>query len=361
MPVMESFLLAVIAGLAAVILVLLVARGRTVPSAPSAGDTAGQQVLLQSLGALHSNVAVLAERMGSAAERIGAIEQQQAALRTGIARTGETASNLQLAADAIRNDLVQARAGLAEIRENAYARQDLERQAAESLRRLEQVIAGTSARGAAGENLVDLVFARLPAEWQLRDFRIGNRVVEFALRVPNGLVLPIDSKWPAPQLLELFHATDDGAERLRLKALIETAALDRAREVTKYLDPELTLNFGIAVVPDAVFDLCAAVQTECFRLNVVLVGQSMFVPYLLLVFQTVLRTSRDIDLEKLAAYVQSAEQGLLAVQEEIEGRLSRGIVMLANSRDALRVQSAQVTSSIAAINARGGLAGPGEQ
>src|SRR5204862_612721 len=69
--------------------------------------------------------------------------------------------------------------GLAELSAAAKARQELEQQTATSIRRLELVIAGTQSKGAAGENVVEAVFAQLPPAWQLRNFRVGNRTVEF--------------------------------------------------------------------------------------------------------------------------------------------------------------------------------------
>ena len=75
-------------------------------------------------------------------------------------------------------------------------------------------------------------------------------------------------------------------------------------------------------------------------------------PYLLLVFQTVLRTSRDLDLEKLAAVLAAAEQSLKAIADEVEGRLSRTLVMLGNSRDELRVQASRATGQLSAVAAR---------
>ena len=59
--------------------------------------------------------------------------------------------------------------GLAELHAYTRARQDLERQTADSIRRLETVIAGTQTKGAAGENILEDVFARLPMEWQVRN------------------------------------------------------------------------------------------------------------------------------------------------------------------------------------------------
>jgi DNA recombination protein RmuC len=228
------------------------------------------------------------------------------------------------------------RRGLAELREYTrtrdHARQDLEWRTAESIRRLETVIAGTQTKGAAGENILEAVFSRLPTDWQVRNFRVGDKAVEFGLRLPNNLILPIDSKWPATNLLEQFAASDDPHEQVRLKAEIEKAVLAKAREVKKYIDPNVTVNFSVAAVPDAVYDLCSGVQADVFQLNVVLIGYSMFVPYLLLVFQTVLKTSQTIDLQRLDAYLDSAEESIQALQGELEGRFSRAITMLTNAR-----------------------------
>ncbi|MBI2767172.1 MAG: DNA recombination protein RmuC [Chloroflexi bacterium] len=342
--------------------VLIVVLRRATPGP----DIAGPLVqLTNAVTAMQTQSAVLAERVGGLNERVANMEQHQGSLRDGLQRidanlsqTGAVATGLREATEGIRTEVAQARAGLTELQSNARARQALEQQTADSIRRLEQVIAGTASKGAAGENLIDLVFSRLPQEWQVRNFHVGARVVEFGLRLPNGLVMPIDSKWPATALIEEFLAADAGM-RTRLKAQIETEVVNKAREVTKYLDPSLTLSFGVAVVPDAVYELCAGVQGDCARLNVVLVGHSMFVPYLLLVFQTVLRTSRDVDLEKVAAALQVAEKALEALQDEIEGRLSRAITMLGNSRDELRLQGSRAGAQLTAIQARTAPAGDG--
>ncbi|MGB3905714.1 MAG: DNA recombination protein RmuC [Anaerolineae bacterium] len=239
--------------------------------------------------------------------------------------------------------------GLAELHAYTRARQDLERQTADSIRRLETVIAGTQTKGAVGENILEAVFANLPIEWQVRNFRVGDKSVEFGLRLPNNLVLPIDSKWPATHLLEQFAAADDPQHQQRIKAQIEKAVLDKAKEVRKYIDPNVTVNFGIAAVPDAVYDLSTGVQADVFQLNVVLIGYSMFVPYLLLVFQTILKTSQDIDLQRLDAYLLSAEESIQLAQGELEGRFSRAITMLTNSRNELSVLLSKVSSGLTSL------------
>ncbi|MAG35444.1 MAG: hypothetical protein CL878_04250 [Dehalococcoidia bacterium] len=243
----------------------------------------------------------------------------------------------------------EIRLRLAELQAQARARQELERRTSDSIRRLEAVIAGTQTKGAAGENILELVFAQLPPEWQVRDFRVGNKTVEFGLLLPDGLVLPIDSKWAATPLLEQFAVSEDSTEQQRLKNQLEAAVLSRAREVRKYLDPNWTVNFGVAVVPDAAYDLCAGIQAKLFQTNVVLISYSLFVPYLLLVFQTMLKASRGPDTEKLVVAVQAAQASIQGLQTELEGRFARALTMLTNARTDMSMQLSKAASSLTSL------------
>ena len=295
-------------------------------------------------------------------ERVSAMEHNQARvdqgigdLRSGLAKTDSATARLVSATTVIHDQLVRAKEGVAQLQTHSHARQGLEEQTAESIKRLEAVIAGTQSKGAAGENILETLFARLPAEWQVRDFQVGNKSVEFGLRLPNRLVLPIDSKWPATHLIETFLAAEDPDERLKVKSRIEAAVRDKAREVRKYIDPNVTVNFGIAAVPDAVYELCTRVQTDVFQWNVVLVSYSMVVPYLLLVFQTVLRSAQTVDTQKLDACLRSIEEGIAAMQGELDGRFSRALTMIDNSRSELRAHLGKVAGGLTSLQ----IAAPG--
>ncbi|MBM4418989.1 MAG: DNA recombination protein RmuC, partial [Chloroflexi bacterium] len=248
--------------------------------------------------------------------------------------------------------LGQLRADLAHMRGQIDARREVEQRTADSIRRLELVLAGTQARGAAGENLLESAFASLPADWQVRDLRVGSRVVEFGLRLPNGLILPIDSKWAALPLLERFHAADEAEARRRLKAEIENTVRERAREVARYIDPNQTTAHAVATVPDAVYELCAGLHAELFRASVVLVPYSMFIPYLLLVFQTEVRSGRAIDLERLGGQLDMIEAALRAIQEEVHGRLARGLTMVENARAEIANQAGMATAALSGARER---------
>lgn len=279
----------------------------------------------------------------------GQISHEISTVGSRLVETDSIAKTLAGTATSIQTELARTQEGVVALQAAARARQDMERQTSESIRRLEAVIAGTQTKGAAGENIVEVVFAQLPADWQVRGFRVGDRVVEFGLRLPNNLVLPIDSKWTATNLLEKFLATDDIEEQRRLKSEIERAVLGKAREVRKYIDPNVTSDFGIVAVPDAVYDLCSGVQAETFQMNVVLISYSMFLPYLLLVFQMILKTSRSIDLQRLNSYLESVQASLDALQGELEGRFSRAITMLTNSRDDSRVHLSKIKGGLTSL------------
>lgn len=270
------------------------------------------------------------------------VPHAQGSGHTQLAVLSEKVSQLEPVSQTV-NDI---RLNLAELQAHLMARQDIEHRTAESIRRLEMVIAGTQSKGTAGENILEAVFAKLPAEWQVRGFQVGNKTVEFGLRLPNNLVLPIDSKWPATNLLQQFALTEEIAAQQKLKRQVETKVLEKVKEVRKYLNPNLTTSFGVAVIPDAAFDVCTSVHVEAFRSNVVVLSYSMFVPYLLLVYQTALESSQTVDLQRLNTYLKSVEEAMEVLQGELQGRFTRAITMLNNSREDMTAQLSSINGSL---------------
>ncbi|MBD3383352.1 DNA recombination protein RmuC [candidate division KSB1 bacterium] len=300
-------------------------------------------------------------------ERVAQLERNQSDLDhgLGILASGSDRSLAELktltkglnqTALSIRDELNKAQNDLSELQAGSKARQDMEAKITDSISRLETIIAGTHSKGTAGENILDAVFAKLPPEWQVRNFKVKGKSVEFGLKLPNSLILPIDSKWTATSLVEQFVSEESTDKQQKIKKNIEWAVLNKAREVQKYIDPGITVSFGVAVVPDAIYDLSGSIQAEVFQLNVVLVSYSLFVPYLLLVFQTILKNNQSVDLEKLGAYVRAAQQSIQILQEELDGRLSRALSMMTNSRDDMRNHLSKMNSQISGVMVESGTA-----
>jgi DNA recombination protein RmuC len=245
----------------------------------------------------------------------GNLTSTQEGLRTEIAKTRELLGQIQ-AADQVR------------------ARQELE--AWGSLKRLETVLAGTKSRGMAGENILATILAQLPAELRETNLVINNKPVEFALRLPQGRVLPIDSKWPALSSLEQLQETEDPVQRKALADQIQVEVKKKVREVTKYLDPERTIRLGILAVPDAVFDLCVDAHVDAFKQGVVIISYTQAIPYLLSLLQVVLRFGTEVDTARLSQGLATIADALEKMDGEVDGRLSRTITQLQNSRDDLK-------------------------
>lgn len=349
--------LAILALLLVVALLVLLRGGR------------GQDRLVEALAAgFQKSLGELTEKLGLLAAETQAITRQQESLRgqaheterglqalgtkvvetTADARSGLVQtlgrlqeilqSNLALAQTDLRQEITQTRELLAQMKSAGEIREAAVRQAVESLKRLEHVIAGTKSRGMAGENILGGILSQLPPELRESNLTINNKVVEFAFRLPNDKLLPIDSKWPSMAAVEKLGETDDPDARRSLIESIQGEVKKKVKEAAKYLDPERTIQLGVVVVPDAVFDLCFEVHVEAFKLGIVIVSYSQALPYLLSLLQVVHRFSAKIDAARLSSALRTIADALEKIEVEIEGRLARSLTQLENSRNELRTQ-----------------------
>ncbi len=278
----------------------------------------------------------LAEGLHRLQDEVARLAQLQDAARQEVSRSREAALvKLAEATQGIRGEIGSAHRTLAEVKALEHGRARQMDGAAESLRRLEAVLAGSASRGAAGENLVARALLQLPPDLLEINAAFGGKVVEFALRLPGGRLLPIDSKWPSLALLEAW--TDAApSERRRLAEEIGRDLRGRVKEMAKYLDPERTLALGLVAVPDAVSEAAPEAQIEAFRQGVLVVPYSLALAYVLGLYRLATRFLATANLEAFPALVADLEETLHRAEEEIESRLSRAAVQLGNSRDALR-------------------------
>jgi DNA recombination protein RmuC len=269
--------------------------------------------------------------------RVGSLARGLADLRLDVQR-GREASLLGLAeaAQGIRGEISHAQRALAEVKALEQSRARQLDQAGDSLRRLEAVLSGSSSRGAAGENILARALAQLPPDLLAVNAAFGAKVVEYALRLPGGRLLPIDSKWTGVSALEDLDGEDDPRERRRLADQVGRDLRCRIREMGKYLDPERTLSLGLLAVPDAVCEAVPEALGDGYRMGVVVVPYSLALPYVLAVYRLALRFGCAIDTEQLAGRLGALEEALRRSSEEVESRLSRALVQIENSRDALR-------------------------
>jgi len=304
-------------GAAVASLALALARRRDPEGSPAT------DALVRGLGQLQAEVA----RLGRAQDdvHVEVLRAREASLR-----------QLGQAAQGLRGEIGEARRTLAEVKALESARGSQLDRAADSLRRLEVIVAGSASRGAAGENILGRALGQLPPDLLERNAAFGGRVVEYALRLPGGRLLPIDSKWTGAGELERLETIDDPQERRRLGEQVTRDVRLRAREMARYLDPERTLALAVLAVPDAVHAATPEAHAEGWSEGVLIVPYSLALPFVLSLYRLVLRLGSAPDAGELAAGLARLADSLRRLDEEVEGRLSRGLVQAGNARDALR-------------------------
>jgi DNA recombination protein RmuC len=102
-------------------------------------------------------------------------------------------------------------------------------------------------------------------------------------------------------------------------------------------------------VPDGVFEICRRAQVDVFsESRVMVISHSLFVPYLLLIYQTALTSAKTIDMEQLDGYLEGTIQRLDQLQSDIV-RIDRAIVSLRRTRDRMDGRVSQLRSGVLAL------------
>jgi DNA recombination protein RmuC len=274
------------------------------------------------------------DRLQGVLDRVALAQEQ---IRLDAQRGREDAlAGLASATQDLQGRLALAQRALVEVRTLEQARGSQLDRATDSLRRLELVLAGSGSRGAAGENVLASAFAHLPPDLLETNVAFGGRVVEYALRLPDGRLLPIDSKWTSAAELERLEAADDPDERRRLREQVARDVRLRVREMAKYLDPDRTLALAVLAVPDGVHAAAPEAHAEGWREGVLVVPYSLALPFVLTLYRLTVRFGCVSSTEGLSARLARLSELLQRMDEELEGRLSRALVQAANARDALR-------------------------
>lgn len=322
-------------------LVVLVARR---PPSDVASETLVRA--LADIGSLRSHVETVSSQQSSLSQSLGML---QAAVQGVESKVLESSAGVR---EAIGKDLSDARIVVERLKVDAEERRRMEEDVQASARRIETVLLGSRTRGAAGENILQDAFRQFPAEMIDMNFRVNGKVVEYALILANGKRLPIDSKWPSPELLDRLN--DDLLEPAREAQIvleIERVLRNKVRELHQYIDPAVTLAFAVAAVPDPVFNACRRAHLEAYREGVILMPYSMTVPYVLALFRLHLQYARSIDLENLEGYLQQIDDNVTALDRLLENNVARGSTMIQNAFNDAKRNLGQMRGALASLRA----------
>jgi DNA recombination protein RmuC len=268
------------------------------------------------------------------------LDVQAAELR----RLADAAGVRDAAADRLAAELSGARRALEKLSMREVERRERERESADVVRRLSAVLSGGGRSGRAGENVLRHQLAQLPPSMLVSDLRVNGKVVEFALVLPDGRRLPVDSKWPASAELQALESATDPTERDARARDVERIVAGRAREVAQYLDASLTAPVAVAAVPDAAYAVLRRAHADAFARGVIVVPYSTALPVLLFLSAIVGRYADAGDARACLAEVAAL---LDAMEGVVENRVARAATMLSNGADEFRSHLGKARGSLA--------------
>jgi hypothetical protein len=275
-----------------------------------------------------------------AAARVEArLDVQAAELR----RLADGAAGGELTAEQLRAGLDGARRALEELTIRDQERRAADQEQREVVRRLSTVLAGGASQGRAGENVLREHLAQLPAGMLVTDFRVGGKVVEFGMLLPDGRRLPIDSKWTALAELEALDGAADPGELDACARAVEKAVTARAREVAQYLDPAVTAPVAVAAIPDAAYGVLRRAHADAFSKGVIIVPYGSALPIVLFLYSLVQRFGDPGDVQACLSEVVTV---LDVLETVVENRFARAGIMIANGSDEFRSQLGKARASI---------------
>lgn len=261
-------------------------------------------------------------------QRIGRVETELAKLQSVPDATLSLRTELSQA--------VQALADLKTIQAEAKARWGTEDSAFGSLQRLSAVLLGSATAGASGERIVEEMLSTLPPQWVVTNHKVGNKPVEFAIRLPDGLILPVDSKVAAQTQLDTLDRATDPSQRASLEKEIRSKVLARVSEVRQYVD-DRTPGFAIAAVSDAAYRLCAPVLPQAYQEHhALIVPYSLLAPFVLMIYEQHRRNGIDLDSARMATLLSNAADHVAEALREVNSRMANGLTQVNNAHGELR-------------------------
>lgn len=186
---------------------------------------------------------------------------------------------------------------------------------ADELKTLQNVLQNPKQRGVFGEYYLQNVLENVmsPGQFQMQYKFSDGEIVDAAIFLEKGRVLPVDSKFSLENYNRMLQATDK-LERDRLLGKIKIDLKGRIDETSKYIRPsENTMDFAFMFIPseslyyDLLINNVGAAGSSrdlieyAFRdRHVIIVSPTSFMAYL----QTVLQGLRSLQIEEQAKDIQ---------------------------------------------------------
>lgn len=243
---------------------------------------------------------------------------------------------------------------LEELKRTEAERSEREKEFLERIKRVDEIVAGTTTKGFLGEEILRETFKKLPPEMIETNFRVKGKVVEFALILPNQKRLAIDSKWPAGDLLKKFENEENLEKKKEIGKTIEKEVIKRIKEVKEYIDPDVTWSQAICAIPDSVYHLCQQAHILANKENVILMPYSMVLPLILYMYRLHLQYAISLDLENLQGHLTQMSKSLQEMESILENKIFRGTTMVQNAYLEYKNLLSKIKNSLVELTLREG-------
>lgn len=186
---------------------------------------------------------------------------------------------------------------------------------ADELKTLQNVLQNPKQRGVFGEFYLQSVLENVlpPGQFALQHKFKDGEIVDAAIFLQDGQLLPVDSKFSLENYNRMIEATDK-TERERLMLKVKADLKGRIDETSKYIRPaENTMDFAFMFIPSEslYYDLLInnvgsagssrdLIEYAFREKRVIIVSPTSFMAYL----QTVLQGLRSLQIEKQAKEIQ---------------------------------------------------------
>lgn len=161
------------------------------------------------------------------------------------------------------------------------------------LKKLNRYLSGGTLAGKFGEWSLDAIIKDIFNSSQFEtNYEVipgSGKRVEFVIKLPEGLLLPIDAKFPSALFDNYIESAESGEERLQKKAKddIKRHVIKDADDIkTKYVQDGITIDLGIMYIPSEalmqVIDSIDKLREELFRdKRILIMGPNSLAAYLI--------------------------------------------------------------------------------
>ena len=235
----------------------------------------------------------------------------------------------------VKQNLERTQEALLRIESDYQARKNQEEAGWGRLENLERIIAGTQAKGKAAEAIVFEQLNKFPPQMMESRFSPNRgKEVEFALVLPDQKRLPIDVKFPTEILKSVSKYGPEEIERARHE--VEVVIRTRVREVSEYINTDVTTDIALCAIPDAAYGYCTTVLSTAYQQNrVIILPYSIRVAFLLAFYRLYLIQfqTHSADIQRFLTQVAGLEKRIDEMSVILKNSLDKAIAMLDNVSD----------------------------